>query len=758
MIKAYENHFRNNLSCQFSKEEKDKKDNLKLLLNRFLSKNSSSFIQNKAIKDENNIFKSISNYLKRSIISDYNFKNNNKNVKKDTNKKYIGKIGLIPKRNYSIVNNKYASTANLKKSFILKEKMRINDSVFLPKIDIDNESKSILKDQSFKISNNNSGQLKDKQKYLSHRTNSAEILNLQFQKSSKDDKNVTQNKLILCSNAPKKKIKKMNSVLNLHRDLNMLSGEKKSSKYEENEDNRSKQSYENQNLLYSQIFKNFIIKVYKNSDSHSQQNQQKYAEKIFINKKQTKKKKKKSPNFSIKDYLNNFDPKNFIKKMKGKQINIYSKDLNEIKNKALEKTVAYIEYSVFNKNKSQKKKKDLLEKIKEKNGQLIIKYQKEFLQLKTFIKKMAIAHKMYMDILSIANNISLSTYIKLNLMRHTLTKSEKDEELYFFNMVKHLLYIEADEKYLIKDPFIKCYGDSDTHMIKKLKTLNKFLEFSNKKIYYIFFSIKFQLYDSEIKLNKYDENVKILPKNETKAKVRKKAENSNGSFRDDMDSFSAFEKRIIKKRKARRSSIIFSKYKNLSRSKLMNTNSTKYIIKSRGSNFEDILIKRNSSCLNLKQKKSNSIFEDISVKSDSNEYNNDIKSYRNNYKLKINNEKIYQRDRNLLFEHFISFAKFSEFDKLYDWLEKKWKDMDLNYKFDNGDTLLHLCVRYSVPDYVIRYLIINGININEKNEHGDTALHIAAKNHKYKIVDLLIKMGASEYINNNQQQNCWECL
>ena len=33
MIKAYENHFRNNLSCQFSKKEKDKKDNLKLLLN-----------------------------------------------------------------------------------------------------------------------------------------------------------------------------------------------------------------------------------------------------------------------------------------------------------------------------------------------------------------------------------------------------------------------------------------------------------------------------------------------------------------------------------------------------------------------------------------------------------------------------------------------------------------------------------------------------------------------------------------------------
>ena len=76
----------------------------------------------------------------------------------------------------------------------------------------------------------------------------------------------------------------------------------------------------------------------------------------------------KSPNFSIKDYLNNFDPKNFIKKMKGKQINIYSKDLNEIKNKTLEKTIAYIEYSVFNKNKSQKRRKTYQKKLKKKMG------------------------------------------------------------------------------------------------------------------------------------------------------------------------------------------------------------------------------------------------------------------------------------------------------------------------------------------------------------------------------------------------------
>ena len=123
-----------------------------------------------------------------------------------------------------------------------------------------------------------------------------------------------------------------------------------------------------------------------------------------------------------------------------------------------------------------------------------------------------------------------------------------------------------------------------------------------------------------------------------------------------------------------------------------------------------------------------------------------------------NNEDIHQRDRKLLFEHFISCVEFSEYDKLYHWLKKSGKYIDLNYKFDNGDTLLHLCVRHSVPHYLIKFLIINGININGQNNHGDTALHIAAKNHKYKTIDLLIKMGASEYIYNNQKKYCWECL
>jgi len=111
-----------------------------------------------------------------------------------------------------------------------------------------------------------------------------------------------------------------------------------------------------------------------------------------------------------------------------------------------------------------------------------------------------------------------------------------------------------------------------------------------------------------------------------------------------------------------------------------------------------------------------------------------------------------------LFEKFITYMEFCDYDNLYNWLKKSGKYMDFNYKFGNGDTLLHLCARFFVPLYLIKFLIINGININEQNKDGDTALHIAAKNHNYKMIDLLIKLGASEDIHNNQLKNCWECL
>ena len=125
MIKVYENQFSNNPLFHFSQTEEDNRENPKLLLNHFKNKNASSFFQSKAITNEYNIFKSNSNYLKRSNISDYNFKNNNQIVKSNTKKKFQRRISLMPESNYSKNNNIFASNVNLKKSFRLKEKRRL---------------------------------------------------------------------------------------------------------------------------------------------------------------------------------------------------------------------------------------------------------------------------------------------------------------------------------------------------------------------------------------------------------------------------------------------------------------------------------------------------------------------------------------------------------------------------------------------------------------------------------------------------------
>jgi ankyrin repeat protein len=221
----------------------------------------------------------------------------------------------------------------------------------------------------------------------------------------------------------------------------------------------------------------------------------------------------------------------------------------------------------------------------------------------------------------------------------------------------------------------------------------------------------------------------------------------------------------------------YSKYKASSSSKLLNLNLTKNIIRLREPNFESEIQNKNKLNLNLNTEinsnNNNNYLMEISDSSNSYEYNNYIKSYRTN-RLNNNNDihqilnyrdliqedpqEIVLKERRLLFEHFISLVQFSEYDKLYYMLKKSGKFLDLNYRFDNGDTLLHICVRHSAPHYLIKLLVLYGADINSQNIYGDTALHIAVKNHKYKTIDLLIKLGASEYINNNRKKNCWECL
>ena len=453
---------------------------------------------------------------------------------------------------------------------------------------------------------------------------------------------------------------------------------------------------------------------------------------------------------------------------------IYTENFDQIKNKELEKIYSYIEYIVFKKNNNLKKKKDILERIKEKNELLISKYKKDFIQiilneilLKSKMKQKKIIYKLFLKTLLIAKKIPFHIYIKLSIIRHVMRKYEEDENIYFFNLIKHLLY-STNKKFSTKFPFIKHYGKYASPIIQRITTVKKFVDSNEKKMYYVYFSIKFQYLDCETILKHYDENkVKIIPKNtKTQTKITS-IEDNKVSFRDDSDRFSTIENRIIMRRKTKKSTI-YSKFKDSSSSKLMNINLTKNIIRLREPNFETEIENRSKLNLNTENESKINKIMDLSDSSNSYDYNNYVKTYKTNNNgqknlssrglIQDDTQDIILKERRLLFEHFISLVQFSEYDKLYHLLKKSGKFLDLNYRFDNGDTLLHICVRHSVPHYLIKLLIFYGVDINSQNNNEDTALHIAVKNHKYKTIDLLIKMGASEHIYNKKKKNCWECL
>ena len=97
------------------------------------------------------------------------------------------------------------------------------------------------------------------------------------------------------------------------------------------------------------------------------------------------------------------------------------------------------------------------------------------------------------------------------------------------------------------------------------------------------------------------------------------------------------------------------------------------------------------------------------------------------------------------------------FDSLLFKIEKYYKYIDLNYKNEEGNTLLHLCIVNQIPINVIEFLISKGIDINCQNNNLDTPLHIACRNKSYSYINLLIKYRANEYILNNENKTCWEC-
>jgi hypothetical protein len=474
---------------------------------------------------------------------------------------------------------------------------------------------------------------------------------------------------------------KMKTFLNINKQLNLLANEDILEKENDKEKEGKIEIFKglnNQNLLYSKKVNNYIFQIYKDVDplkAKRLRNSCVIKNNGILN---LRSKNIKSPKkFTVKDYINNFNPKEYIRKIKKKIKKSNIGDSSEIKNKILEKTYDTIDYSIFKNNKIMKKKIETLDKIKEKNRHFIVKSKNELIDriineilLNTNFKHKKAISKIFLDNLIISKSVQFFIYIKLSIIRHVVTESAKYENLYFINLIKHLLY-NGDRKRTIRYTSFKSITDIISPFIKT----SNYIEFNKKDIYYTYFCIKFQLLDCETILKSYDEKkIKLYSTKYIKPTNLNtiKEDKSDPESEKEKDNFSSIEERIKKmarRSKRSRKKTFINRIKLTSSSKIVNLNLTKNIINLRNVNINEAL--KSKTPLNLKNinnlitKKSKNVNE-YDDSSDSFEYEKYRKKYSNknlvlnsNSSIRENNYEIHQRDRILLYEHFVYFVEFS---------------------------------------------------------------------------------------------------
>ena len=724
----------------------------KLFIKTLKHKNTAPYIPTKLKNVKNNFFTSHNKNINK-IRTFENLK-----LIKNTNTKGITKTNTLNKENLlTFYKNNQINNNNINTLPDINSFDNIFKNQIFPKFKSNSKEKSDNKNIEKKVTINPINYLKPKAKNSTQnikRINKlANLVNFE-----KDRKQLTSTKFL-----------KKQTYYNIHKKFDLFDNNNKlKNENEENNLEKDKKGAENHELLYSKKLNNYIFKVYKTVENNKNLDNTKKRIFNFIFKN-----KKKSSKYCIRDYLN-FDLQKYVKEIKNK---IESEDIGNptiSKKKLLDKSFDYVDYYICEKNKLYKKKYDILDKIKEKNLHLITKNKKEIIQnakneiVQNNYKHKKTIFKFYIDNLLISQFIKYHVYLKINIIRHVLTNSEN---VYFINLINHLFY-SGKKKISIKYPFIKCYGEIVSKYIKTNLPIEKFLKLHRNKLYYLYLCVKFQLKDCETIINFNLKKFYNHPKNEIIAL-------NESSKREYISDYSSQEKSSSSKNKKRNRKGVTKRInkkiniKSFASFALNSINLSKNIINLRKNNVQDF---KNKIALNFEkikplrdlkklcedkniEKKENSDSSDLlEIKKSNNILNNNNNDLNNIENMKDDNEEIHERDKKLIFEHFFTCVESYQYDKLLSWLEKSSKYMDLSPTLNNGDNLLHLSIKYSVPHYIIKFLITHGININSQNCEGDTALHLAVKNHKYKTIDLLIKMGASEYIYNKMHKKCWECL
>lgn len=121
--------------------------------------------------------------------------------------------------------------------------------------------------------------------------------------------------------------------------------------------------------------------------------------------------------------------------------------------------------------------------------------------------------------------------------------------------------------------------------------------------------------------------------------------------------------------------------------------------------------------------------------------NPNIKNQEGKLPLDIAHEDRISKERAEIASLLIKAGSFRAQEDIYKYFHALYNQSDINYRFDFGQTALHIAAEQG-HEGIVRFLMDEGADLNSRDKPGNTALHSAVRGGYRSIVTLLLNAGA----------------
>ena len=694
----------------------------------FEKKCNSTFKNNINEKIKNNNFESnISINNKNKNLNDDNNNNNNNNI--NNNKLFDGdclndiknKKRNFPKRRSSMIDLNKLSLLNLeKKSISFRRKREINQL-------------NILNNNLNCLETNNNQFNKSKSKFLSklfinknNNNNNNNSINYKFDLDC-DEKSESKSFLTSTSENYLNKIEKDNFFKNFEVNIQM--------KLIEIENRKNK--------INNKIINNFIDKNFDELDKKIKIKEKEYLIKegieleckldinFLINKIKKFKLYKKEKKFQNFFYFHIYKKNKKIFHENIKKIKINTSLKYHILNKHFDiiEEVYYFCFNIKNRLITDSMKKSERRKTRysvKKQTKILNTYSLKNIQ-KFYVNKNIHNYKIKRLLIESLKHRNNQEYISDFIMKESYNNNLdlKPDNIFIKNFEKNEK--KENNEFLINN-FFKIFNKSGSIKVKSL---------SNNTVN-----------NTNINLKKAAiENIKFNNMNLKNVQKKQSIKNAQTFFKKTIKKYIEKEKKK-KKKLSIISHISLSNIKKFDTQEILKDN---IICKISDSPKKRLLITEKNNISNIKNSPKNKSLKSIDLFSASNKYITQIQTD------KIKNDMLESLGDNL-YKVIFFYIKENNYNKVNYLIKQNSEFINMNYRDNEGYTFLNTSLRYNCKKEIIEYLIKCGSNPNISDNRGNTPLHYALSHKNFQVVNLLIKFGAEENIENRFGLCPWQCL